>query len=247
MSLSEQKLVDKIPTIDSSATPKDILLMNTTCRRLEYINVSQISSEAALVDEEHVLELKTSMEKQWGQTSPITVRARLDKETNAVIYDVIDGFHRSSGMKQMAQSYNQDVFAEAAVLYGCTDDELFDLRVLSATTSKTVKFARTIEWMQKSFMSTTWENPRLGELASEGKLTLSQIFSLAQNDSSGKILRLTLDEAEELKSWAIKKAETWSKTLGTLVIETRTAEVANPTLIKQVRIAVVDVEMEKDT
>lgn len=223
--------------IDGSLTPKEIIFTEKRGYRMEMVPVELIISEATLVDDEHATELRDSMEGEWGQISPLTLRARVDRETGEVVCDIIDGFHRTAGLKYIARMRKEAVHAKAVVLYGCTDDEMYDLRVLAASSVKSVKFARTVEWMKKSFESMSWQCERIDTLIREDRITLSQIFSLAFQDTSGERIGLKDEEARELKKWAQEKANRWGKPLSTLMIEMKTAELASPHLVKKVRLS----------
>lgn len=220
--------------VDYSAySPVDLLKMEVRTERQEEIPVGLIIQESALIDPEHAQNLAESMMGDRKQISPTTVRARLDN--NQVIYEVIDGFHRSEGKRIIEQMTGEPQTMKTIVLYGCSDEELFDLRVLAASSVKSIKFARMAEWMKRSFLSTQWQNERLHELAEKEELTLSQVFNLAQFDSSGTHLRLNPEEVIELKAWANKKSKQWGRPLSTLMVEMRTVELAAPDLVQRVR------------
>lgn len=220
--------------VDYSAyTPIDLLKMEVKCERQEEIPVDLIVQESALIDPDHAQNLAESMMGDRKQISPTTVRARLDG--NQVIYDVIDGFHRSEGKRIIEQITSEPQTMKTIVLYGCSDEELFDLRVLAASSVKSIKFARMAEWMKRSFLSTQWQNFRIHELVETEAITLSQVFNLAQFDSSGTHLGLESGEVVELKHWAAKKSKQWGRPLSTLMVEMRTVELAAPDLVQRVR------------
>jgi hypothetical protein len=165
------------------------------------------------------------MRGKRGQLSPLTVRARL--EGDRIVYDIIDGFHRSAALQVIAKEDGKDIFAKAVVVYGCSDEELFDLRILAVNSVKSVSFSRLVEWMQGAFSKTKW---------AEKGISLSQAFSLATQDSSGIHFKLSADEVGELKRWAFQKAKKWGKNPASLCTDLRMVEHADPDLIKRVRV-----------
>ncbi|MCX6817212.1 MAG: hypothetical protein NTZ93_05085 [Candidatus Beckwithbacteria bacterium] len=213
----------------------DLLKMGIVTERQERIPVDLIVQENALIDFQHAQNLAESMMGPRKQISPITVRARL--ANSLAVYDIIDGFHRREGVSIIEQLTNELQIMNTITLYGCGDEELFDLRVLAASSVKSIKFARMAEWMKRSFFSTQWENARIHELVEQEKITLSQVFNLAQFDSSGTHLKLNLSQPEviELKTWANKKSIQWDRPLSTLMFEMRTVELAAPDLVQRVR------------
>ncbi len=226
-----QKSRGGIPS-HTELTPQKLLEQGISTERLENIPIYSIELEAVLTDPDHVASLQESMAGKRGQISPITVRAR---EGDTIIYDVIDGFHRAEALVGLARETGQTITAKSVVVYGCSDEELFDLRVLAANSVRSVKFARMAQWMQRSFQSTQWANGQIRKLIKKGDITIAQVFSLAQLDTPGSKLGLMSQEADELKEWARKKAKQWNRPISSLVEELRTVEVAAPDLVNQVR------------
>lgn len=202
-------------------------------KRQEEIPVDVIFTESALIDPQHAESLAESMMGERKQISPVTLAARLVE--GKITYLIIDGFHRVEGKKMIEDRTGEKQSMLAVVLYGCSDEELYDLRVLAASSVKAIKFARMAEWMKQSFLSTKWENKKIGSLIKSDQITLSQIFSLAQNDSAGARLHLEFSEAQELKSWAIKKSKQWGQSVPALMADMRTVELAAPDLVQKVR------------
>ena len=118
-------------------------------KQFEVINVDQIAVEASIVDDLHVEELRHSMGKKCGQTTPITVGARCEK--GKIVFHITDGFHRTAVKRTL-----EEPTIDAVVLYGLTMEEIYDLRVLAASSVKAVKFARLASWMQQSFSSSSY-------------------------------------------------------------------------------------------
>lgn len=199
---------------------REIINLGIEGKRHEKIDTNSLVIDERLVDESHRKELVESMRGKRGQISPVTVRARLEGK-NKIVYDIIDGFHRGSGFKEAGIE-----IIDAIVLYGCSDEEMYDLRVLAANSVRSVKFARIANWMQGSFKRSEW---------SKRGMSLSQILSLAVQDSSGVKLKLSNKEAASAKEWAIEKAKKWGKTVGSIFFDVYIIENADPDLISRVR------------
>jgi len=214
-------------------TPKELLLTNVYVERQETIHINDIVDEYDLIDSLHAENLANSMMGERGQISPILVRARLDGDK--IAYDLIDGFHRHAGKKIIQAKTGESQPMHTIVLYGCSDEELFDLRILAVNSVKKVKFARMAIWMTRSLEETTWQNKGLKKRIDLKEITLSQIFTLAQNNSSGKKLGLSESEANELKEWARNKAQLWRKSLPSLIQDMKTVELSAPDLVQRVR------------
>jgi hypothetical protein len=294
---------------------KDLIRSEVELKRQENIDIDAIVEEEGLFDLGHRDGMIISMLQSRGQISPVTVRARLDG--GKVAYDIIDGFHRASGLKEIQQDFRtcgplvqialnlrseyrsykgkrksnwqndglarkvndktltakaawdivqgkkkatsygltkgeakelrewfvekQDMRAEAVVLYGCNDEELFDLRVLAASSVKSIKFARMAMWMQMSFEYTKWKSKEILSFIKNKDLTLSQVFAMAHRSANqitkepGKNLGVSNEAAEELIAWAVQKARRWDRPLAVLLQDMRAIEVASPELVMMVR------------
>lgn len=214
-------------------TSKELLRANVYVERQEKISVNDVVDEYDLIDPSHAENLAKSMMGKRGQITPINVRARLDGDK--IVYDLIDGFHRHAGKKIIQSKTGELQPMHAIVLYGCNDEELFDLRILAVNSVKKVKFARMAIWMIRSLEETTWQNKGIKKHIDSKEITLSQIFTLAQNNSSGKKFGLSESEANELKKWAKEKASLWRKSLPSLMQDMRTVELSAPDLVQRVR------------
>jgi hypothetical protein len=146
-------------------------------------------------------------------------------DQNRVVYDIVDGFHRSSSLRKL-----EIKIAAARVTYGMSDEELYDQRVAAATT-QSVKFARVISDMQKSYQESVW--------AKKYKLKLSSVIGLATQKGKvvepGKILGLTTDEAKLAIAWGENKAVVWREDISTIYLQIRAAEDSFEEIIEQVR------------
>ncbi len=200
-------------------SPEDLAREGIRCQRSEDINLRKITDEEGVTEQETLDKLAASMQQPWGQINRIVAAAQLNRRS--VVYRTIDGFHRVASLRMIGR---ESVRAE--VLYGLTDEETYDLRVL-ATTRRSVQYARVASWMQKSFEESMW---------AEKGLTLVQIFSLAAQNTSGSRLGLSEKEAEEAKLWAIAKAELWGKSPQTIWQERMVIDKADPDLVQKVRV-----------
>lgn len=206
----------------SHLTPTDLLRNGIETERLEVIRIGQIQTEHALVDELHAQELGASMRLKRGQLTPITVRARL-AERRGVVYDVIDGFHRTEGKRQ-----NGEPDINATVVYGCPDEEMYDLRILAASSVRSVQFARIAQWITSSYATTPW--------ADKG-ISVTQAFSIAHTDSKNTTLsnEMSQDDVTELKNWVKTKCDRWGRPMGSVRIELQLVANSDPSLVRQVR------------
>jgi len=192
-------------------------------KQFEVINVDQIAVEASIVDDLHVEELRHSMGKKCGQTTPITVGARCEK--GKIVFHITDGFHRTAVKRTL-----EEPTIDAVVLYGLTMEEIYDLRVLAASSVKAVKFARLASWMQQSFSSSKW---------GDKGIKLSQALGLAMNwgisDSPGQRLGLSVEEAEELKDFLKDKETAWQGKLSSFYHDINAVEHSFPEIVEEVR------------
>lgn len=206
----------------SQLTSTDLLRNGIETERLEVIKIAQVQTEHALVDELHAQELGASMRLRRGQLTPITVRARL-AERRGVVYDVIDGFHRTEGKRQ-----NGDPDINATVVYGCSDEEMYDLRILAASSVRSVQFARIAQWITNSYSITPW---------AEKGISVTQAFNIAYQDSVSTNLtdQVSRDDIGELKGWIKNKCDRWGRPMGSVRIELQLVANSDPFLVKQVR------------
>ncbi len=204
----------------SSRSPQELIRAKIETERLETIPLAHVKTEHALVDESHAKDLGNSMKQKRGQISPIVVRARM--EDNEVVYDVIDGFHRTEGKK-----LNGDENINATVVYNCSDEEMFDLRILAASSVRSVQYPRIAQWISRSFDQTPWK---------EKGLNVAQAFGIAVNDSvKTRGIELNPEEIEDLKEWVQGKTQKWGKSIAGTYQILRVVSNADPDLVKQVR------------
>jgi hypothetical protein len=205
-------------------SPRELIRNGIETERLETIPLANVLTEEALIDDSHAVELGASMKQKRGQITPIAVRPRIDAMGGGIVYDVIDGFHRSAGKK-----INGDRDINATVIYGCSDEEMFDLRILAASSVRSVQFARLTQWMTKSFDTTPW--------AKKG-MTVTQAFQVALKDQRrSNVPGIGVDDLADIKDWAKAKTERWGKTVGSVYQDLRLVANADPTLVSEVRTA----------
>lgn len=201
-------------------SPYDILRAGIEAQRLEVIPISNILAEEGLIDPYHARELGESMKQKRGQISPVTVRARFDGMN--VVYDIIDGFHRTEAGRMNG---NQEI--DANVLYGCSDQELYDLRILAASSVESVQFARMALWITSAFALTPW--------AKKG-LTVVNAFNMAYMDSKNTYLPgFDMGEVSDIKAWVKDKCTVWQRPMGSVRLDLQLAEISDPTLVRSVR------------
>lgn len=199
--------------------PLELIGTGEKLARDEEISLEKVETEFAIVDESHADDLKQSMAQERGQISPIVVRAK--KVEGEIFYDIIDGFHRTEGMRQLGEAT-----ISARVLYGCDDEELFDQRILAASSVKSVQFPRVAAWINNSFSETAW--------AKKG-LTATLALGLTVADSESSRQNLSNEEVSELKEWVRKKCRQWGRTPGDTYRILRIVSKSNPELVKEVR------------
>ncbi len=205
---------------------QEILASGIETERLESIPIDSLIFEESIIDEEHCDKLAESMRGKRGQISPITVRARFD-ENSHIVYDIIDGFHRAAALHKIQDVDKQNKDVKAVVVYGCSDEELYDLRVLAVNSVRSVSFPRMITWMQRSFEQTEWYKKGM---------TLSQVMAIAINNSVRSYSGLDSQGVEDVKVWASDKASRWNKPITAIYQDTRSVENADPNLVRRVRI-----------
>lgn len=145
------------------------------------VPLAQLKSDVA-VDQVHVRELEDSI-KAMGQAQPLLI-----KENDL---SIIDGFHRAAAMQGLG-------FEKAeAVIWDCTGEDFWDLRIMSAVLHKNVTFARAVDWIEQAFTTSP--------IASKHKSAYA-VFHAA---------RLGFAKPE-VKDWAQSKAVKWGLSVGAI-------------------------------
>jgi hypothetical protein len=178
------------------------------------------------VEENHVRELADSMAGEMskgtigGQLSPVL----LGEVPGSDKFYIIDGFHRAAANVLLG---NDRMFC--TIRPNTSEEEILDLRILTANTHTSVSFARIYEWVSDAWGKSPWSD----------KINASQAFSLAGNAKvavkSGRNLGLTPEEATEIREWAADKCEKWHVSIGNVYTVMSTAQVADPDLVKRAR------------
>ncbi len=199
----------------------ELLRSGEKLNRLETIPLDNVLVDTALLDPQHARDLQASMETEnQGLLVPILVRAREDN--GSVVYDVADGFHRTSAKKQLG-----DPTIDAKVLYGCSNEELADHRILAANSVKSVRFGRLAIWMNDAYSLTPWAKAGIG---------MSEAFSIAVfNSPQDRNGRLTEKQTEGLKNWARNKANHWQMSIHNVWTNLGIIEQSDPDLVRIVR------------
>ena len=131
------------------------------------LEVDGLMLEGKITHKKHVQDLTESMAGVTGQRIPIWVRARW--EDGEIVYDVVDGYHRSESFAQLGFEH-----CKAEISYGMSDEELYDERVKAAINVEAVRFSRQMMRMQMSFEESLWH---------ERGFRLSQLLSLVAGDA----------------------------------------------------------------
>ncbi len=203
----------------SHLSPLELIRNEIRTQRDETVPLSSIITEFAIIDDNHAEELRRLMSQDRGQLTPILVRAR---EEGGIVYDVMDGFHRTEGRRLSGAS---DI--RATVVYACGDEEMYDLRIVAASSVQSIQFPRMAEWLTKSYSSTEWA--KLG-------VPVHQAFAITVNDSNAaRGVRLDKKKLDELKLWAQEKCKKWEKTASYIYAILRTVADADPELVRGVR------------
>ncbi|MFZ3009827.1 MAG: hypothetical protein WA030_02300 [Candidatus Microsaccharimonas sp.] len=187
------------------------------------VPVELIDQTEVPVDDGHVQDLIESMLIEEakgtvnGQLTPVLLAQVIGKEK----LSIIDGFHRSAATERRR---SQTVYG--TVMPPMTEDEVMDLRILTATSHKTVSFARMYEWVSDSWSKTQWAN----------RVTAAQAFNLASNKKmNGRYIGVTPEEVVEIRQWVIDKCVRWGTVPTTIRKVMVTAQNADPDLMSQAR------------
>lgn len=189
------------------------------------VPVSLIEREEVAVDENHVIELVTSIQREAalndnsGQLSPVLLAEVPGRNKLAII----DGFHRDA---TLASRLGRTEYY-ATIRPGTSEETLVDLRILTAATHKSVSFARQVAWIEDAWAKSPWSN----------KISAAQAFTLTtfKDAMNGKKIGLSEEEVTQIRAWATDKCERWNVSTGTIMTHLSLAAVADPELISQAR------------
>lgn len=154
-----------------------LISMDVEIERQEEIFVDDIVEEEALFDSGHRDRLAHSMLQSRGQLSPLTARVRLD-ERSVIVYDVIDGYHRDSGLKRIQEDFR-------------TGGPLVQIALNFKSELKS----------KKGEAISQWKHIQIAHKVNEEILTAETVYKMVSDDSDGSECGLSLEEADELKSW----------------------------------------------
>lgn len=186
------------------------------------VPIELICREDVPVDQDHVDELKAAIEdesRKSGSTGQLS-RVLLAQVPGRDKLYIIDGFHRDAALSQLGRT------SELVTIRPSTsEEELLDLRLLTANTHKSVAFARITDWIGDAWSKTVWAE----------KITASQAFGLNVAAATGKGLGLAPDETQAIKAWVQDKADRWHMSTSSIRLNLLTADTADPELAKAAR------------
>jgi hypothetical protein len=224
--------MEKLPQVESQ---QEGLILSEILTKLEayttregglieaMVPVDLIDRDEVPVDDVHVQELAESMLEETkkgitsGQLTPILLGQVPGKNT----FSIIDGFHRDAALKETGKK-----FIFATIRPNTTEDEVDDLRILTATSHSSVSFARINDWVSSAWAKSPW-----AEI-----ITPAQAFSLASNKRmNGRYIGLSEQQAEAVRQWAFEKCDKWHMAAITIQKVMATAQIADPDLVSQAR------------
>lgn len=187
------------------------------------VPINLVYREDVPVDQAHVTDLADSMRREagvdsrTGQLSPVL----LGEILNFSQFPIIDGFHRVAALSELQR---QEVFA--TLRPNCTWEDVVDLRILAATTHRSVRFSRLIEWVAEAWSFSQWAD----------RIRVSQAFNLKVSPTmTGERLGLKSEEIEEIKEWVDRKSEQWHISHNSLYNHLTIANIAAPDLVREAR------------
>ncbi len=187
-----------------------------------FVPVRLVLSEDVATDTTHVDELATSIRAEaeshggTGQLSPIL----LGEVPGHDQFFIIDGFHRFAAL-----AANGEETAYATIRPNCTLDDIYDLRILTATMHKSVQFARIVEWVNELWDRTEWA----------GQLDVAQAFGLINRVGSGKHFGVDPTQLGNIAAWIDDKCTKWHISSTTIYNHLSIAKIADPELVQRAR------------
>src|SRR3989344_3310634 len=165
--------------------------------------------EDVAVEPSHVRELVQSIQDN-GQLVTIVVW----KEEGRII----DGFHRLTALREAVQEN------ALCLSYSCDEEAFWNLRILSASTHRAVSFARVTEWAETAFSKTPWRD----------KIRAEEAFARGRRGPAPRG-GLTPQERRELAQWVEEKSRIWNIPAPKIRDMLKIANLAGPTLAREVR------------
>jgi DNA-directed RNA polymerase specialized sigma24 family protein len=218
--------------LDLSDVPSDSLVYRAelTGRHESYVEgfvpIELIYSGDVPVDEGHVEELGVSMEieaDKKGGDGQIS-RVVLGEVRGEPYFPIIDGFHRTEWRRE-----NNFAVVRSSIRLDSTWEDVWDLRITTATTHKAVKFSRIVDWIDKIWQLSPWHE----------QLNAYQAFNLAARVSVGeKTLRqhgISQEDVEGIKEWATTKSQKWDLAVNTITSHLYTASKVDSALVAEAR------------
>ncbi|MDO8498759.1 MAG: ParB N-terminal domain-containing protein [bacterium] len=219
-----------LPGIDYSIWSREDLLRHAIeiggkiKRFQEQIPIADIFMEDAVVDTKHANDMAKSMKGEWGQLSDIAVRARSAEGTDQIIFEIIDGFHRTQAKKDDGEET-----IRGTVAYNCTDGEFWDLRIIAANSVKQVQIARLADWVKKAWALTPW--------AAKGLSSTQAFTSTANKSKASRLEGISIKDIQAAHIWIEEKCGKWQRTPFYIGRILRLAEDADPELVRRIRTA----------
>lgn len=195
--------------------------------RKEFIPVGLVTPEKVATDKARSFRLARSILTE-GQISEITLRPRLLEPDN-VTYDVIDGFHRSTALRLLAEEEPEllNFKLRACVRYGVTDQKLAEYRIL-ATNVESVVIPRLAEWITDFYTATKWD--------SKG-ISVAQAFYLGSSEArSSRKFNLNPEEMEELKQFVRETSIRWNREPEYVRDILKVTSLVDPNIVRMIRV-----------
>lgn len=188
-----------------------------------FVPISLVYREDVPVDLTHVNDLAQSIlteertGRNSGQLSPVLL-GELDEFPQ---FKILDGFHRVAALAQLERD---EVFS--TVRPNCTVEDVADLRIISATTHRSVRFVRLLDWAEDAWKQSPWAE----------RIKISQAFQLRfSKTSTGAYMGLNPDEVEEIRGWVERKSQQWHIAPTSLYKYFLTASQVDPVLVREAR------------
>lgn len=132
----------------------------------------------------------------------------------------MDGFHRATG-----RSTRGLPDAYATIRLNSTWEEVYDRRILAASTHRAIRFARVVEWIEDAWRISPWAD----------QFAVDQAFNLFLPGSSGKRLGLNPDQADEVRRYLKSKSSFWKLSPATIRQNLAVAKRVDPILVRSAR------------
>ena len=226
--------IDNGVTYLEDVPAEELLIREIRISRIEQIPSNLIENDGVILDTELVDKLVEKMLAEENSLEEIVVRAIFNEE-GKIIYQIAAGSHTAYALSLVEERTGMKMTCPVRVIYGATDEELYDHRIIAAVDIKSVRFANMVVSIRASFLSRTWQSENINRRVANGQLDVSQALTLVYNNSSGEILKLNESERQELVDWVKSKVVLWGVSFSTITTELRIAKKIAPDLIVRVR------------